>query len=255
MINILIVEDELIIAEDMSNILEKIGYKITGIAIDYNEAISSISREVPDLILMDINLSGSKDGIELAGYINENFQIPIIFTTSYTDNETLNRAKLVNPVNYLVKPFQKEQLYSAIEIGLANFAKSDNIEQRIATNKDRIYETTEDDENSTLFIKDALFIKDKFKYTKLSLKDILWIKSDGNYLEIHTSNRVEVIRATMSGFIEKLNINTFFRTHKSYIVNLDYLTKFETPYVTIVDTKIPISRTFADDLLKRLKIM
>ncbi|MDR6967702.1 DNA-binding LytR/AlgR family response regulator [Flavobacterium arsenatis] len=244
MVNILLVEDELIIAEDMTNILEKIGYNVIGVAIDFDEAIEILETEKPDLILLDINLSGKRDGIELAEEINKRFSIPFIFTTSYTDTETLERAKHVNPVNYLVKPFKKEQLYTAIEIAIFNMAKkSDSI--------------TKNDENygEALIIKDALFIKDKFKYTKLIINDILWIKSDGNYLEINTLTKKEIIRATMSGFMDRLNRSNFFRTHKSYIVNLDYLSRFETPYVTIVGTKIPISKTFSDELLKRLKIM
>lgn len=243
MVNILLVEDELIIAEDMTNILEKIGYNVIGVAIDFDEAIVFLEKEKPDLILLDINLSGKQDGIELAKEINKRFSVPFIFTTSYSDSSTLERAKHVNPVNYLVKPFKKEQLYTAIEIALFNIAKkTDPIVQ-------------EDNYGEALIIKDALFIKDKFKYTKLIINDILWIKSDGNYLEINTINKKEVIRATMSGFMERLSRGNFFRTHKSYIVNLDYLSRFETPYVTIVNTRIPISKTFSDELLKRLKVM
>lgn len=244
MVNILLVEDELIIAEDMSNILEKIGYNVIGVAIDFDEAVEILEKEKPDLILLDINLSGKRDGIELAEEINKRFSIPFIFTTSYADSATLERAKNVNPVNYLVKPFKKEQLYTAIEIAIFNMAKKSN-----PMNQE------EEGYGEALIIKDALFIKDKFKYTKLTINDILWIKSDGNYLEINTLNKKEVIRATMSGFMDRLGQNNFFRTHKSYIVNLDHLSKFETPYVTIVDTRIPISKTFSDELLKRLKIM
>jgi DNA-binding LytR/AlgR family response regulator len=244
MVNIVLVEDELIIAEDMTNILENIGYNVIGVAIDFDEAIEILEREKPDLILLDINLSGKRDGIELAEEINRRFAIPFIFTTSYSDSATLERAKPVNPVNYLVKPFKKEQLYTAIEIAIFNIAKkSDPI-----TQEGKNY-------GEALIIKEALFIKDKFKYSKLIINDILWIKSDGNYLEINTLNKKEIIRATMSGFMDRLNRSNFFRTHKSYIVNLDYLSRFETPYVTIVDTKIPISKTFSDELLKRLKIM
>jgi len=244
MVTILLVEDELIIAEDMTNILEKIGYNVIGVAIDFDEAIEVLEKEKPDLILLDINLSGKRDGIELAEEINKQYSIPFIFTTSYTDAATLERAKHVNPVNYLVKPFKKEQLYTAIEMAIFNMAKKSD-------------SSTQEDENysEALIIKEALFIKDKFKYTKLTINDILWIKSDGNYLEINTLHKKEIIRATMSGFMDRLNRSNFFRTHKSYIVNLDYLSKFETPYVTIMDTKIPISKTFSDELLKRLKIM
>lgn len=243
MVRILIIEDELIIAEDMSNMLMKMGYEVIGNAMDYEEAIAILNDEKPDLILLDVNLNGKRDGIDLAEEINKTFKIPFIFTTSYSDSETLERAKKTNPINYLVKPFKQEQLFTAIEIALHKMAQ----ESKVAL--------PEEKNDEALIIKGALFIKDKFKYTKLIIADILWIKSDGNYLEIHTTNKDEIIRATLSNFIERLNNHNFFRTHKSYIVNLDYLQKFENSTVTIGEAKIPISKNYMDELIKRLDII
>ncbi|MGK4567486.1 LytR/AlgR family response regulator transcription factor [Flavobacterium sp. 3HN19-14] len=106
-----------------------------------------------------------------------------------------------------------------------------------------------------MIIKDAIFIKDKFKYTKLLTSDILWIKSEGNYLEIHNIRSTEFIRGSLSNFMERLSGANFFRTHKSYIVNLDYLVKLETNTVTIAADRIPITRSYADELIKRLNIL
>ena len=242
MIRILIVEDELIIAEDMSNMLSNMGYRITGIAMDFEEALQLIDEQRPDLILLDVNLGGKKDGIHLAEVINDTYHIPFIFTTSYSDTATLERAKKTNPVNYLVKPFKHEQLFTAIEISWHKLADTPKSEESTPTTDD------------ALIIKDSLFIKDKFKYTKLVIADILWIKSEGNYLEIHTVNKEEIIRASLNNFIERLNKTNFFRTHKSYIINLDFLTKFETSTVTVLDVKIPITKSYAEELIKRLNI-
>lgn len=240
MIKILIVEDELIIAEDVRNMLSSIGYEVIDVAMDFDDAVAILEKQKPDLILLDVNLNSHKDGIDLAELINEKHKIPFIFTTSYSDSATLTRAKNTHPVNYLVKPFKKEQLYSTIEMSLHAVSNSE-------------YPTPT--ENDAFVIKDALFLKDKFKYTKLNINDILWIKSDGNYLEIQTTKKEELIRATLSNFIDRLNSDLFFRTHKSYIVNLDYLTKIETNYVTIVASKIPISKNYYDDLLKKLNVV
>jgi two-component SAPR family response regulator len=124
MIKVLIVEDELIIAQDMIDILEKMNYDVMENAMDAEETFEILSRDTPDLILLDINLSGSRDGIEIAKEINEKYKIPFIFTTSYTDIATLERAKQVNPLNYLIKPFKPEQLYTAIEIAMNNLEKA-----------------------------------------------------------------------------------------------------------------------------------
>lgn len=241
MVKILIVEDELIIAEDVKNMLTYMEYEVVDVAMDYDEAIAVLETQKPDLILLDVNLNSRKDGIDLAKLINEKYKIPFIFTTSYSDSFTLNRAKDTHPINYLVKPFKKEQLFSTIEMALYSLSQENS--------------TTTSTDNDALIIKDALFIKDKFKYTKLNISDILWIKSDGNYLEIQTTKKEELIRATLSNFIERLNNELFFRTHKSYIVNLDYLSKIETNYVTIVASKIPITKNYYDELVKKLNVV
>ena len=243
MIKILIVEDELIIAEDMSDMLKDMGYEVVGNVMDANEALACLSNTVPDLILLDINLGGKKDGIMLAAEINEKYQIPFIFTTSHSDAATVERAKYVRPVNYLVKPFKSEQLYTAIEIAMINLASKSN----------DAYKESEVEEG--LIIKDALFIKDKYKYSKLLLADILWIKADGNYLEIHLENKKVLIRASISSFLDRLDGPNFFRSHKSYIVNLNYLTTFQPASVTILQTEIPLSRPNGEELIKRLNII
>ncbi|MCO6173913.1 response regulator [Flavobacterium sp. NRK F10] len=244
MIKVLIVEDELIIAEDIKTILQEQHYNVVGIAMDYKEAIKILNEnEKPDLVLLDVNLNDTKDGVDLAHYINENYKIPFIFATSYSDSQTLERAKKANPVNYLVKPFKKEQLLSTIEISW----------HKINNEKPKPEGSSES--NTDVVVKDAIFLKDKSRYTKVELEDILWIKSDGNYLEIKTKKKEELIRASLSGFIEKLNSDQFFRTHKSYIVNLKNITNIETSFVLIGDTKIPLSKNYYDDLVKKLNII
>jgi DNA-binding LytR/AlgR family response regulator len=251
MVRILIIEDELIISQDMTAMLTKMGYEVIGDAMDFDEAIEILERETPDLILLDINLNGRRDGIDLAAEINTRFQIPFIFTTSYSDAATLERARQTNPVNYLVKPFKQEQLYTAIEMGLFKAAEIDPGDSELAKQKPV---APNDDEDKPLIIKGVLFVKDKFAYNKLVLDDIRWIKSDGNYLEIYTSTlKPALIRASMGSFMERLGDN-FLRCHKSYAINLQHLTKFETHSVTIGNETIPISKNYSDELLKRLNI-
>jgi DNA-binding LytR/AlgR family response regulator len=240
MVKILIVEDELIIAEDMSMLLTEMGYEVLETAMDCEEALETLQSETPDLILLDVNLGGKKDGIDLAKEINERFQIPFIFTTSYSDGPTIERANEVNPTNYLVKPFKKEQLYAAIEMALL----------KIAGNK-----IEKPDSDDGLIIKDALFIKEKYRYTKLPIANVLWIKTEGNYIEIHLHDKKELVRMSLTHFLEKANRSNFFRTHKSYAVNLDFMTKFEPSSISILETEIPITRTYAEELMKRIEVM
>ena len=115
---ILIVEDEKIIALDLKRRLEKFGYLVVGMASRANEAVDAAGSEHPDLVLMDIMLAGDHDGIEAATRIRDLYRIPVVFLTAYADEETLQRAKIAEPVGYVLKPFKERELYSTIDIGL-----------------------------------------------------------------------------------------------------------------------------------------
>ncbi len=116
--NILIVEDEKIIALDLQRRLERFGYSVIGMASDGVEAITLARERTPDIILMDIMLAGSMDGIEAAKQIRSQLGIPVIFLTDYTDEKTLERAKEVEPFGYILKPFKERELYTTIDIAL-----------------------------------------------------------------------------------------------------------------------------------------
>ncbi len=115
---ILIVEDEKIIALDLRRRLEKFGYEVVGTAANADEAQQIAAETVPDLVLMDVMLTGSADGIDAAVAIREQNPIPVVFLTAYADEETLERAKHVEPVGYVLKPFKERELYTTIEMGL-----------------------------------------------------------------------------------------------------------------------------------------
>jgi diguanylate cyclase (GGDEF)-like protein/PAS domain S-box-containing protein len=116
--NILIVEDEKIIALDLQRRLERFGYSVVGMASDGQEAINLARERGPDIILMDIMLAGAMDGIEAAKQIRAQLGIPVIFLTAYTDEKTLERAKEVEPFGYILKPFKERELYTTIDIAL-----------------------------------------------------------------------------------------------------------------------------------------
>jgi two-component system response regulator LytT len=119
-----IVEDDEILSRNIHIILNELGYETTVPATNYEEALIMIETEKPDLVILDIQLDGEKDGIDVAEAININFKIPFIFLTSSSDKNTIERAKKVFPPTYLVKPFNRSDLYSSIEICLDNFSKA-----------------------------------------------------------------------------------------------------------------------------------
>lgn len=117
-VRILVVDDETIVALDIKNTLEKYGYNVIGVASNSGEAIKMVKTSRPNLILMDIMIKGSKDGIETSSEINKFADIPIIFLTAYSDDDTLERAKVVEPYGYLIKPFDNRELFTTIEMSL-----------------------------------------------------------------------------------------------------------------------------------------
>ena len=111
---ILIVEDETIVALEIKTVLNKLGYKVTSCVTNYSDTMNSIKNQKPDIILMDIHLEDSIDGIDTASEIIKKYNIPIIYLTAFSDDETIKRAIKTNPVGYLIKPFKREELKSTI---------------------------------------------------------------------------------------------------------------------------------------------
>jgi CheY-like chemotaxis protein len=115
---ILVVEDESIIAMDLRITLTKMGYKVTSIVNNALAAIQKVEQDKPDLIIMDIMLGGSLDGIEAAKIISYHHSIPIIYVTALKDDETIKRAYLPDPFLFLMKPYTEKALEHAIEMML-----------------------------------------------------------------------------------------------------------------------------------------
>jgi len=115
---ILVVEDEIIIAENIQRKLTNMGYYVPAIVSSGEEAIKKIKENNPDLVLMDIVIHGKIDGIETAGQIRSLYDIPVVYLTAFADEKTLERAKITEPFGYLIKPFKERELQIIIEIAL-----------------------------------------------------------------------------------------------------------------------------------------
>lgn len=121
-VRILIVEDEPIIASNLAMYLNNNDYTVSGMCYDALEAEKELKKGKSDFVIVDINLGEGKDGIELADIINKQYNLPFVFLTSYSDKNTIDRAKKVNPMGFVVKPFNDNTLLATIEIALSNHA-------------------------------------------------------------------------------------------------------------------------------------
>lgn len=126
---ILIVEDESIVAKDIQTRLIKLGYDVSSVVSSGEEAISKAAEISPDLVLMDIRIKGSMDGVEAARVIRTRFGFPVIFLTANIDDNTLARVKQTQPSSYLLKPFKERELYIAIEIALDKYIRERQLKE------------------------------------------------------------------------------------------------------------------------------
>ncbi len=242
-LRLLIVEDEMIIAADISIQLAKLGYEVTGINTKAEDAISTVENNPPDIILMDISLGGRMNGIEAAEYILEYFKIPVIFLTSNTDDATFQKAVAAKPYAFISKPFQEKDLQRAIEITQKRIGE----EQKNNPKKDKDFSMMDD----------RLFIKDKDQMVKLIFDSILFLQADRNYCKIITEEKNYFVSTPLRSFEEELPKKKFIRVHRSYIVNLDQIDAIseQREYLTIRNHIIPVSRRNKTELVKWLKLL
>ncbi|MBM0740780.1 response regulator [Phormidium sp. CLA17] len=130
---ILVVEDEQLVADDLRETLEILGYDVAGLAVSGEEAIAKVAITRPHLILMDIRLEGKMDGIEASQIIQTDFQLPVVYLTANADHATLERVKQSEPFGYLMKPFSEKSLTTTIEIALARHKSELEVHQTLKT--------------------------------------------------------------------------------------------------------------------------
>lgn len=213
-LNIYIVEDDPIIAITLESILQKNGYSVCGHADNVDEALTEIKSNKPDLVLVDIQLDGEKDGVDLA----ENLDMlnkPYLYLTSQTDPHTIKRVKQTRPLGYIVKPFTENGLRSNIEIAWNNYIHDEEFLSFSADNE--LY--------------------------KIKQSQILYLKAYDNYCYVITTTRKYLVPKTLKYLSSQLNQEKFVKTHRSYIINLLKVDALCKKVVIINNIEIPISNS------------
>ncbi|WP_271423600.1 LytR/AlgR family response regulator transcription factor [Aequorivita sinensis] len=213
-LNIYIVEDDPIIAITLESILQKNGYSVCGHADNVDEALTEIKSNKPDLVLVDIQLDGEKDGVDLA----ENLDMlnkPYLYLTSQTDPHTIKRVKQTRPLGYIVKPFTENGLRSNIEIAWNNYIHDEEFLSFSADNE--LY--------------------------KIKQSQILYLKAYDNYCYVITTTRKYLVPKTLKYLSSQLNQEKFVKTHRSYLINLLKVDALCKNVVIINNIEIPISNS------------
>jgi two-component system response regulator LytT len=225
-LSVLIVEDEFIIAEDISSALISNGYRIFGIADSYQQAIDLLKRGRPDFALLDITLEGEQWGLKLGKMLSEDLQIPYIYVTSHSDIATIEKVKVTAPSGYLLKPFNRESIYTSIEVALANFNLSKN--------------------NGGAEL--VMNLKQGTKTIRILFSEILFLEADGNYTHIHTLSTKYTERKKLKEIMDELEGHPFVRVHKSYAVNKQKIHSHTREKILLGGHEIPVGRTYLEEL-------
>ncbi len=223
---IYIVEDEPLIVSTIETALRKQGYNVIGDADNAAIALKEINILKPDLILLDIQLEGIDDGIDLALELDKQ-KLPYLFLTSQTDPKTINRVKQTNPLGYILKPFTENGLRSNIELAWHNFNTQDA---------------------------HFLTLKSEGRTYKINQDSILYLKAFDNYCYVYTSTKSHLVPHTLKHMSEQLDKNTFIQTHRSYWVNLNHVEAIENNKLFLKTEPIPISASQKSLVMSKLKL-
>ncbi|MEP2937464.1 MAG: response regulator [Gilvibacter sp.] len=212
-LKIYIVEDEPLIAATVQSALRKLGYQVVGDSDEYDEALRQIKTLMPDMVLVDIQLEGAKDGVDLASQLDA-LHIPYLYLTSQTDPTTIDRVKATQPLGYIVKPFTEAGLRSNIELAWHNFSLTKN---------------------------EFILIKSEGRTHKLNQANIYYLKAFDNYCYVVTDSKKYLVPHTLKKTAAKFNNGNFIQSHRSYWVNVNLITSLTSDLVVLNEVSVPLS--------------
>lgn len=251
-VNVFIVEDENIVAKDIEQSLKKLGYNVVGMASS-GEKVKELleAGPLPDIFLMDIMIKGDMNGIEVAEFVKENYNLPVIFLTAYADENTLSKAKITEPYGYILKPFKEIDLHTTIEMALYKHQKTSEIKKELD-----VYSTLASEAQNG---KEYIFVKNKSRLVKIAVEDLFFVEALKDYVIFNSTHGKYTIHSTMKDVESKLPSKFFARVHRSYIVNVDKILSIEHVngrlQIEGVEKSVPIGGSYKDDLLSKFNLL
>lgn len=226
-ITLLILEDEILLAEDLKLKLEELNYEVVATAQSGEDAITLSRKFLPDLAILDIEVDGEMNGLEVGAYIKKSLGIPIIYLTQFSDLNTFDKAKKINPSSYLTKPVNLWDLVRSIELSI--------VQESMSRNTDA----------GEYLLSNALFLRSTDQtFEKVPIEDISYFKAAGAYTEVYTSSKTFVFSDNISYFDKKLRIPQLIRIHRSWIINVDKVERIEENVLVIAGERVPIGKTY-----------
>lgn len=226
-LNILVVEDEFLVAADIEESLISLGYKVQNTVASGPAAIAEVEKNLPDLILMDIILKGEMTGIEAATVIGEKHNVPIIYLTANADFATVEKAKISLPYGYILKPFTEKELQTNIEI--ARFKFENDLKSRIESDQfNKFFRLNEEK-------KELLMVDSDKGLEKIQLPDVYYIEQSGENCKAHMRGENVLIRSTLDEIASHFPTDKFVRVSRDHLVNIDKIFIAKFPEIIIAD--------------------
>ena len=234
----LIVEDEMIIAANISLQLTNLGYEVNAILPRGEDAVEHIKNNPTDVVLLDIQLKGKLDGIQTAQEIQKVQDIPIVYLTANTDDAHFNRARSTHPRAFISKPFKKIDLQRALELAAASVEPSDypNLgEPSVLT--------------------DRIFVRYRDRMVKIMFDDIFYIEADRSYCKLFLESEEILLVMSLKSVADKIPEEDFLRIHRSYLVNLKKVDEVEMNSIRLGRYHVPMSKKMRGSLMDRLQLL
>lgn len=247
--NLLVVEDEAILAMTLCDHLEAEGYRVVGIANNGPKAIDLFQRNQVDLLLCDITIKGEFDGIETARQINAIRNVPVIYLTAYSDADTVARAKQTFPAAYLTKPYDMMNLRLAIEIALNNGSR---VTPSTLPPPAPAAEPAGSVREMILKSGQHIFIRQGYQFVKINLSDIHVLEAEDIYTTFLTASKKHSLRMPLTTVLDKLDYPSLVRVHRSYAVNTLLVDTFDENEIRIAERLVPLGRHYKEQFLQSL---
>lgn len=216
----------MLVAEDLAAFFTECGFQVCGIAGSGKECFELLNTTKPDIMILDINLKGKQDGIEIAGIVSKHYNLPFIYLSAIAESETVKRALPTNPSAYLSKPFNKNDLKVAVELACQ---KSNQI-------------VLNQSSNGSISDYRYLFLKVGNNYRRIDIHSILYLEAKGSYSLIVTPEKTYTLSYNLNHFAIKIKDPLFKRVHRSFVINITKVEGFDRNSITINKRAIPVSK-------------
>lgn len=222
---ILIVEDEVLIAEHLKSIIVSFGYLRIEMAHTQKSAMTLISTMKPHIVLLDVRLDTGEEGIALGKKLYEEYKIPFIYVTAFSEKKIIERALTTHPSSFITKPFKPADIFAALNLVYIN---------------------------NPALSKSHIEFKYSSEFVRLATNEIKIIEREGNYIKLHCTSKSYLLRESIEWALDRLPEKNFLRVHRSFVVNLYHIEKRTSDYLYIDKFEIPVSRNIKIILHQKL---